>query len=158
MNRNLLKIVFLLLFFESGCMASAQTQRLVVWMKNGEKVYFDLCEQPKTTFEDQYLTITATQISVSYPLSQIVRYTYELPTTGIETTNDNITQITMRGDELTFQHLKPGSTIRVYAMDGMLIHAEKAGPDAVTIVSLAKFTSGVYIVKVGDKTHKIMIR
>lgn len=158
MNKNLLKIVFLLLLLGSGCMVSAQTQRLVVWMKNGEKVFFDLSEQPKTTFEDQDLVITATQISVCYPLSQIVRYTYELPTTGIENTNDNITQISMRGDELTFQQLKLGTTIRVYAMDGTLIHAEKAGTDAVTIVSMAKFTSGVYIVKVGDESHKIMIR
>lgn len=139
-------------------MVSAQTQRLVVWMKNGEKVYVDLSEQPKTTFEDQYLVITGTQISVCYPLSQIVRYTYELPTTGIETTDDNTTHLSMRGDELIFQHLKPGTTIRVYAMDGTLVHAENAGIDAVTIVSLTKFTSGVYIVKVGNESHKIMIR
>jgi hypothetical protein len=135
-----------------------QTQRLVVWMKGGEKVYFNLREQPKTTFEAPDLVITTTELIVSYPLSQIVRYTYELPTTGIETIDKNVVYISVQGDELTFQHLNPGTIIRVYAMDGTLIHSEKAGTDPVTIVSLAKPSSGVYIVKVGDESHKIMIR
>ena len=40
-----------------GAIAQDATQRLVVWQKSGEKVYFDLAEEPETTFEGTQLVI-----------------------------------------------------------------------------------------------------
>ena len=73
----------LLLVQTIGAWAQEATQRLVVWQKSGEKVYFDLAEEPETTFEDGKLVITTTKTTVFYQLENVLRYTYEGPMTGI---------------------------------------------------------------------------
>ena len=45
-----LTLMTLLLMMVVGLWAQNTTQRLVVWQKSGEKVYFDLNEMPETTF------------------------------------------------------------------------------------------------------------
>ncbi len=51
-------ILISLLAWSIGNIAQTATQRLVVWQKSGEKVYFDISELPETTFEDGQLVIT----------------------------------------------------------------------------------------------------
>ena len=47
-----LTLMTLLLTMTVGLWAQNTTPRLVVWQKNGEKVYFELNEMPETTFEN----------------------------------------------------------------------------------------------------------
>ena len=66
-------------------MAQSDSPKLVVWQKNGEKVVFDLDKLPETTFGGGVLTIKTTTATVSYQLSNILRYTYEnVKETGVE--------------------------------------------------------------------------
>ncbi|MBQ2361095.1 MAG: hypothetical protein II398_09410, partial [Prevotella sp.] len=67
--------------------AESQTdmQRLVVWLKSGQKVYHDLNDEPETTFSDGRLWLETNKVSVSYPITEVLRYTYEgFIATGIE--------------------------------------------------------------------------
>ena len=65
--------------------AQSDSPKLVVWQKNGEKVIFDLDKLPETTFGGGVLTIKTTTATVSYQLSNILRYTYEnVKETGVE--------------------------------------------------------------------------
>lgn len=158
MNRYLLKIAFLLLLLGSGCMASAQTQLLVVWMKNGERVLYDLEEQPKTTFADAELVITTSSVSASYPLSQVLRYTYELSASGVESVKENDIRISQKGSDLIFEHLKPDAIIRVYSLDGVLFDTKRAVGEQRTTVSLNDHPAGVYLITVGNMTYKMVKR
>ena len=63
-------------------------QTLVVWQKNGKKAYYSLDERPKTTFTATDLVITTHLVTVNYPLSNVLRYTYETAT-GIDDIHNN---------------------------------------------------------------------
>ena len=56
---------------------NAGGQRLVLLKKDGTKSYYDLHEEPVTTFEDGQLVITTSKTTAYFNLSEIVRYTFE---------------------------------------------------------------------------------
>ena len=71
------RTLLLMLLLIATLSSLADSQRLVVWQKSGQKVYFDLTEEPETTFEDGNLVIRSSRTTVSYPLTNVLRYTYE---------------------------------------------------------------------------------
>lgn len=58
---------------------SDEPQRLVVWLMDRTKVYHDLTDIPQTTFKNGTLFLNIDKVSISYPLEQVMRYTYEGP-------------------------------------------------------------------------------
>lgn len=158
MNKQILKFAFLLLLFGSGCIVNAEAQKLVVWMKSGEKVLYDLEEQPKTTFANAELTITTSSVSVSYPLSQVLRYTYDLSTSGIGNVDKGFLRISQKENDLIFENLKPNTSIMIYSLDGVLMATEPTVDGNATRISLAGYPTGVYLVKAGEVTHKFVKR
>ncbi len=152
-----MKITMILLLFLQGHALFAQSQRLVVWLKNGEKVYFELDESPKTTFDSDNLVITTNTIVVHYPLGEIQRYTYELQSSGIEiASNTKFSRILQKDGSLIFENFKAGTPIHLYATDGKLLKELTADGRQNTTVSLDKYPAGVYIVKANQVTYKIM--
>lgn len=64
--------------------AEDANSKLVVWKSDGSKIVYSLNEQPKTTFSSEGVVITTSTLSITYPLPQIVKYTYEGIASGIE--------------------------------------------------------------------------
>ena len=60
---------------------------LVLWFKDGTKAGYLLDENVKTTFTSETLDITTDNKTVSYPLSEISRYTYETGDASYDNTN-----------------------------------------------------------------------
>ena len=147
MRRKLITMLLLL----AATVAWGQTEkRLVVWQKSGEKVYFDLADLPETTFEEGKLVIKTNQATVSYQLENILRYTYQgFVATGIEQ------QANDRTDEVTFGNLPEGSTVGLYAANGMLLEQFKTNAGKTFTLSIRHRPSGVYIVKAGKETIKL---
>lgn len=157
MNRKILTV--LLLFSSFLAMADEPKSRLVVWGKDGTKTYFDLVENPKTTFKDNNLVITSETMTISYPIDQVLRYTYELVSTGIENVSpEKAVRISQHNDALTLENLKPGSAVCLYTVDSKLIMAQTIGDSHSVTISLSDRPSGVYIVKVNDVTYKMLKR
>lgn len=50
--------------------------QLIVWQTSGAKLCYDLDEQPKTTFDASSLVLSTSKASLTFPLSDIVKYTY----------------------------------------------------------------------------------
>ena len=141
-------------------MRAQDVQRLVVWQKSGEKVYIDLAEQPETTFAGGNLVITTSTTTVRYPISNVLRYTYEGEMTAIETPDVKPGEIIFRqgADQMTFDGLPEGVRLEVYSMDGKQLFVETSQKGKTTVVSLANYPAGIYIVKSGDATYKILKR
>ena len=137
-------------------MADEPKSRLVVWAKDGTRTYFDLTETPKTTFKETELVITSESLTVSYPLDQVLRYTYELASTGIENViNETPVRISQYDDAVYLKNLKAGTVVCLYTADGMLVSTQKAdGSNAITI-SLTNRPAGIYIVKANDVIYKM---
>ena len=136
------------------------TQRLVVWQKSGEKVYFDLNEEPETTFEDGKLVIKTTRTTVYYQLANVLRYTYEGTMDAIDGPKLKPGEVRfLQGtDQMAFDGLPDGTTLEVYSLDGKKLFTKQALGGQRTVLSLASHPAGTYIVKVDDTTYKFMKR
>ena len=153
-------ILIILFVWSIGNIAQTVTQQLVVWQKSGEKVYIDLAELPETTFEDGLLVIRGSKTSVQFQLSTILRYTYEgISNTGIEQLPDGRSiSIAKDGDSVTLRNLSEGSTVSIYSANGTLIEKQTAQSGQPLILSVNNRPSGVYIVKAGKETIKLLKR
>lgn len=139
----------------------ADSQRLVVWQKSGQKVYFDLTEEPETTFEDGNLVIRTSRTTVSYPLTGVLRYTYEggtITDVGDVKMRPGEVRFLQNAEQMAFDGLLEGVTLEVYTLDGVKIKTVKAQGGQRTVVSLADQAAGTYIVKAGEATYKFMKR
>jgi hypothetical protein len=136
------------------------TQRLVVWLKDGKKVYHDLTDKPETTFSEGMLWLKTDKVSVSYPLTDVLRYTFEGPMTAIETPSARPGEIRfLQGhDAMAFDGLPDGTSLALYSLDGKQLSTMKAQGGKRTVISLANYPSGVYIVKMGDAAFKFVKR
>ena len=149
-------ITLMLALFTVGAWAQ-ETQRLVVWQKSGEKVYYELADLPETTFEDGLLIISTLHTSVQYQLENIVRYTYEGVRTGFDLMpNEHAVSISREGDGVVYRGLKDGTTVGVYGSNGMLIQCLTAHEGQPLVVSVGQRPAGVYIVKCGSETIKLL--
>ena len=159
MKRQLLT-TFVLIFVSMMTFAQDATQRLVVWQKSGEKVYFDLNEEPETTFEGTQLVIKTNTTTVYYQLENVLRYTYEGTMTAIEGKKLRPGEVIFRqgSDQMAFDGLADGTRIDVYALDGKLLKTMKSLGGQQTVISLAGQPAGTYIVKIGDATYKFLKR
>lgn len=158
MKRTLL-ISFLLLCF--SCIegfSQNEEQQLVVWLKSGERIYFNLKEEPETTFENGLLVITSDKTTAMYHLENVIRYTFEGDVTAIK--NPSIRPGELRysqgNDSMIFEGLPDGMRLEVYATDGKLISISEAKAGKPTLISLEGMPTGTYIIKANDATFKFL--
>lgn len=161
MNRKLQTITFLLFFCVVMWAQNSVTPRLVVWQKSGEKVYYELSEMPETTFENGMLVIrtSSNSVGIQYLQENILRYTYEGVATGVELmANEHSVSINHEGNTVTFEGLKEGSEVHLFASNGMLLESLRAVEGRRLILSVDQRPAGVYLVKCGSETIKLMKR
>ena len=159
MKQRLLILFMSLIAVASGTWADTQ-QRLIVWMKNGDKVYFNLVEEPETTFENGLLIIKTPRSTVSYQLENVLRYTYDGDITDVVGPKLRPNEIRfMQGkDQMAFDGLADGTELEIYSLDGMKLGTIQAKEGERTTVSFQNRPAGTYIVKVGDATYKFLKR
>ena len=138
--------------------AQGDTQRLVVWLKGNQKVYHDLNDKPETMFVDGKLWLKTDKVTASYPLTDVLRYTFEGPMTAIESPSVRPGEMRfLQGkDAMAFEGLPEGTILEVYSLDGKKLSTVKALNSQRTVVSLANHPSGTYIVKMGDASFKFI--
>lgn len=158
MKKNIL--LFLILTYAAVSWAQTDAQWLVVWHKSGEKTYIELTDEPVTTFEDLQLVIRTSSTTASFPLQDVLRYTFEGVMTAINAPKPRAGEIVFRQNAsgMTFDGLADGTEVCLYATDGKLLHTQTVRSSRQAVVSLAGYPSGTYIVKVGDATYKFMKR
>ncbi|MBR3091597.1 MAG: T9SS type A sorting domain-containing protein [Bacteroidaceae bacterium] len=158
MKRTIL--LLLILIYAATTWAQSDTQWLVVWQKSGEKTYIELTDEPVTTFEDMQLVIRTSRTTAAFPLEDVLRYTFEGVMTAINAPKLKTGEIVFRqhAADMTFDGLADGTEVSLYSMDGKLLHTQSARSSLQTVVSLAGYPSGTYIVKVGHATYKFMKR
>ena len=159
MKKILILIVFALAL-PSAMNAQGESQRLVVWQKSGEKVYFDLDEEPETTFEAGKLVITTSKTTAYYLLENVLRYTFEgqLGPTTIAKVRPGEIKFSQGEDMMKFEGLAEGTRLELYSVDGKLLGVQQARAGEPSIVSLKDMPLGTYIVKAGEATYKFQKR
>lgn len=150
-------ILIFAVFFYVAAIHAQSSARLVVWQKSGEKVYFNLTEEPKTTFENGLLVITTNTMQTSYQLSNILRYTYEGVITGISKVSNDLT-VSQSNDGITLNNVPAGTALRLYDTAGRLLDTKTSNGESSVHFSLTERPAGVYLVNMNDHTFKITKR
>ena len=153
--------LMLLLLSTLTSWADDETQRLVVWQKSGQKVFFNLTEEPQTTFENGKLVIRTSRTTVSYPLTNVLRYTYEggtITDVGEAKVHPGEMRFLQNDDTMAFDGLPEGMRLDVYTLDGLKVKTVQAQDGQRTTISLADQPAGTYIVKAGGATFKFLKR
>ena len=134
--------------------------KLVVWLKSGDKVVYELADVPVTTFSGSQLIIRTNKVTIPYERRDVLRYTFEdVVTKGIELMpGERRVEINREGDEITFRGLQAGNTASIYAVNGTLIEQRRVTDSLPLTLSLKNRPNGVYIVKAGTETIKVMKR
>ena len=160
---NMKKILFLLMALVLQPMvarADDAAQQLVVWLKNGQKIRHDLADKPETRFNAGYLMLSTSKVSVSYPLTDVLRYTFEgdIPVVSVPSVKPGEIRVSQNDNAMLFDGLPDGTSVEVFTLDGKKLSAQTARKGQKTLVSLQRHPAGTYLVKVGDATYKFMKR
>ena len=150
-------VLMLILTIAMTSWAQQTTPRLVVWQKSGEKVYFQLADMPETTFENGLLVIKTKNTEVQYQLENILRYTYEGITSSIDLMpNDRSISVSRDGDDVTISNLHESTAVQVFAANGVLLETHTAKNGQPITISMEQRPAGMYIIKAGKDTIKLM--
>jgi len=157
------KILFLLMalaLLPAVARADDAAQQLVVWLKNGQKIRHDLADKPETRFNAGYLMLSTSKVSVSYPLTDVLRYTFEgdIPVVSVPSVKPGEIRVSQNDNAMLFDGLPDGTSVEVFTLDGKKLSAQTARKGQKTLVSLQRHPAGTYLVKVGDATYKFVKR
>ena len=129
-----MKHFFVILLLMGGLPVFAQNT-LNVWLTDGGKVSFTFAEKPVVSHADNILSISSTAASVEYPVSDVVRFTFEdAETTKVLSVKSDI------ADEVS-----------VFDLQGTLLKRFKGSS-----FSLEGLPQGVYIIKSNRSTFKVI--
>ena len=135
---------------------NAGRQRLVLLKKDGTKLYYDLHEEPVTTFSSGQLVLTTSKTTAYFQLSEVVRYTFEgaYEEIGKAKVSAGETVYYQTRDAMSFDGLPKGSLVELYTSDGRKLSSQRTSGEATTEVSLIDQPKGTYYVKIGDAQYK----
>ena len=135
---------------------NAGGQRLVLLKKDGTKSYYDLHEEPVTTFANGQLVLTTSKTTAYFKLSEIARYTFEgaYDEIGKAKVRAGETVYHQGRDVMSFEGLPRGTVVELYTADGRQLSSQKTSGDATTEISLTDQPAGTYYVKIGDAQYK----
>ncbi len=149
-----MKKIALSLMVALSCMTAKATdgKSLFVTFNDGQKVEFALTTTPEVTFGNDQMTIKTTETTATYELWKVAAFTYGDATTDIshlETHNSYV----LEGNRIIIDGTN--NKIDAFAIDGKCIKLSPITIGAKTMINLKDLSSGVYIIKINNKSIKI---
>jgi hypothetical protein len=131
---------------------------LVVWKADGTKAYYELNDMPETTFEDGKLVIRTQSATVEYPMSEVLRYTYDgVGTNGVSKARGLHGAMVKRElNSVTIVNLKEDSQVQLFNSEGTLLDTKTSNGEEPVVISVANQPNGVYMVKYESQTIKLI--
>ena len=134
-------ILSMLVAFVATAASWADTA-LFVHQKSGGMLEIAFSEKPVVTYSEGYLVITSGLASVSYPLSDMQKFTFG-------EVNDQVTRITAP------TNAAPQPTY-IYSVGGVLMRTYQPGDNGTTSASLEGLPAGTYVIKNGKTSYKVL--
>lgn len=164
----------LILLVVSTAMAQATNAfRLCIELKNGQKEYYNLTEQPVLSFAKDTLLVETTQLSTKLPFSNMERAYVDVvdgtpkPDDDTQAIDSTIDDRPENGVSLSFAfdgHTVKMATqdelppVHVYSVGGLQVQPEQErGVHSVTI-HMDGLPQGVYVISVADRSYKIAVK
>lgn len=153
------KAIFLLLFFclQLNVLANKNTPTVEVWTKSGERIAYSLSEHPVITYSGMDLVLTTTHLTVNYPLAELHKFTFGTEATAIEPIPILFDgQIRISGEMLILSGFSPSKQVLIYSIEGQKVLDTTISSDGSITIDIKSLTTGIYVVKAGGITHKII--
>ena len=135
--------------------ADKEATALKINFKDGTSATYVLSFDAKITFENANICFTSRDWKFEIPICDLTNWTYDLPLSSVEDVISENISITQTGDVLIVAGAPAGSRINVYAVDGKRIATVKSSSEK-EYISTEGWSEGVYIIKVNDRTFKIV--
>lgn len=137
--------------------AKAQNKEVLnVWMTDGTKSSVLLDYHPTVVFNLSQLIIKSDNQTIEIPYDQISYFTYseneESSISDVEIGGENKNELWLFSEPLTTDNFT------VYTIDGQKIFLNLYQKGGMQILNLASLASGIYIIKVNNKSYKITKR
>lgn len=136
MKRNLLLALASLLL---GTASAFAQNTLNIHQKTGGVVSYSFSEKPVVTYTEDGIHLVTNSVEVDYPLSNLEKFTFE----------DNVSPSGIIRTE------GGSSDVQIYSVGGTLVKTVKA-TDGVTTFSTKDLPAGIYVIKNGKSTYKIV--
>lgn len=138
--------------------ASAQVKYLIVSRTDGSKASFAIADNPVIKNSASELTVETTDAMITVPFEELDSYSFsETGITGVEEITAGESH-SYRNGQVTFNGLKPGSEVYVYALDGRKVMRGAADADGYSSLDLRGLGTGVYIVRTGTSSFKFIVK
>lgn len=136
-----------------GTAAAHATICLVVKTTEGTTTSFVLADQPKLTFPDGKLIVTATEATTEFALADVDRFYFEDIDESVKPAKKE-TRITYLDGVAVVEGVK--GSVQVVDAQGRLVATAKAGHDRTARIDLNDAEAGTYILQAGDQTVKLL--
>lgn len=135
------------------------TYYLVLWLHEGEQVYFPFESKPCITYSDGDVIVATSDSETRYQHTDVRKFT--ITTEGEEnddTAIDNLfaeqVQMSNEGGSLVFTNCLAGERVQVYDISGRLHKQYSIDNSGRLNIPLSQYTSGIYVVKMKNITYK----
>lgn len=157
MKKTFLFLAALSLSIGTAWASSEAKNALKIHSKSGTDVTILLDESPKVTFQDDDVVITTQKQVLSYPSSDVVRFTYDtVDVTGIYAiTSLSGLQVSFGEGMVNVSGLPSQTPVALFALDGKLQSSATADKHGFATLSLPEVAGSVYVLKTSSLTLKI---
>ena len=131
-------LTLILTFFAVGTWAQDETASdpaIIIWLNDGNKAQVLFSEMPVVTYDNGVLMLKGEETELSWPLENVNKFTIGNAATGIR--DVKTADLDLLSDKLT-----------VYDLNGRLVQKD--------LKSLSELPKGVYIIKDGSVTTKVV--
>lgn len=136
-----------------------QALALVLHLRSGKKIAYQLDEQPVVTFDDNNIVIETLKSAIRYNATDALKFTYiNTEDSGIENVEMPDYFISVVENTILARGLEPGTEMSVYSTAGLLMASRTVDLNGEASVLLPDLKSKVYLVKTSVITFKIVMK
>lgn len=155
-----MKYLFLLMLTFAGLFpanASAEDgNAMIVETKGGNTVTFLFAQKPEMTFAGENVEIKSVDNTVAYPMADVLQVRFEYIPTGVAKVENGDLSFRFDGGKLEAEGLAPLSAVAVYSTDGAECVRGQADAGGRAVLAIGGLKPGVYVVKAGNVSYKII--
>lgn len=128
---------------------------LMLQFQDGSQIAYFLETRPVLSFDNQSLHVVSGNVTMDYPIIQVKKHTFEqVSSTSVTELPSGVVRI--EGNKVFFSGFTSGQKIAAYASDGRQVAVLEIGPDGNGELSLQALPAGLYVIRYGVSTLKMM--
>ncbi|MEF9923642.1 MAG: T9SS type A sorting domain-containing protein [Muribaculaceae bacterium] len=153
--KTLLPLIMLLACFVTA--RAAVNETLSVHLKDGTSTQFLLNEEPKITFGTTTVKVQSSHLTMEFEKANVLKFTYG-GSSSVDEIKTESTPFIQQGNKLLFLNLANDCVVTIYNVNGAIVQSPVVVSDNQFEISVADLSAGIYIVKVGSQSYKIITR